>query len=433
MFSKATTDARIKGKEFQMIADLHGIYPDLYGRDYDEKEMDSRFSHLIEKHKELFGKTDPSIFSAAGRTEIGGNHTDHNLGCVIGGSVNLDTIGAVSPRSDNRVIIASEGFPVVDVDISDLEVRQGEKNGTDSLVRGIAKAFVDKGIAIGGWEANTTTKVLGGSGLSSSAAIEVLVAEIFNNLFNDDRLSPIELAKIGKYAENIYFGKPSGLLDQACCAHGGIVGIDFKDSDNPIITPIDVAFEDYGYTMIITDTRGSHADLTGEYASVPPEMRAVAAYYGKSNLREVSFHDFLRDIKDIREKIRNDRALLRAYHFFEENKRVSFMLQTLQEGDIDGFLGFVTESGNSSFRFLQNVYPSSCPTDQGLSLAIALSEEVLQGEGAVRVHGGGFAGTIQAYVPLGMTSEYIKAMENLFGSGCSMRIAIRRRPVSRLI
>ena len=416
-----------------MITDLHAIYPDLYGKEYDEKELDKRFMHLLEKHEELFGKKDAAIFSASGRTEIGGNHTDHNLGKVIGGSVNLDTIGAVSKRDDKRVIIASEGFPVVDVDISDLEVKSSEKNGTDSLVRGIAKAFIDKGYEIGGWEANTTTKVLGGSGLSSSAAIEVLIAEIFNNFYASDKLSPIELAKIGKFAENVYFGKPSGLLDQACCAHGGIIGIDFKDNDNPVITPIDVLFEDYGYQMIITDTRGSHADLTGEYASVPPEMREVAAYYGKTNLREVDFKAFIHDMKTIRDKLGNDRALLRAYHFFTENKRVDFMLQTLKEGDIDGFLGFVAESGNSSFRFLQNVYPSSSPKNQGLSLAIALSEEILQGEGAVRVHGGGFAGTIQAYVPLSMTETYIRGMESLFGEGCSMRIAIRRRPVSRLI
>lgn len=416
-----------------MIADLHGIYPDLYGKEYDEKEMDRRFESLLAKHKELFGGADAAVFSAAGRTEIGGNHTDHNLGKVIGGSVNLDTIGAVSRRADNRVIIASEGFPVVDVDISDLEVKADEKNGTDSLVRGIAKAFLDRGLRIGGWEANTTTRVLGGSGLSSSAAIEVLIAEIFNNLYNDDALLPIELAKIGKYAENVYFGKPSGLLDQACCANGGIIGIDFKDSDNPVLTPIDISFEDYGYTMIITDTRGSHADLTDEYAAVPPEMRAVAAYYGKKNLREVDFNDFLRDIGSIRKDIGNDRALLRAYHFFTENKRVDFMLQTLREGDIDGFLAFVEESGNSSFRFLQNVYPSSSPKDQGLSLAIALSEEILQGEGAVRVHGGGFAGTVQAYVPERLVNDYISEMERLFGAGCSIRIAIRRRPVSRIL
>ncbi len=416
-----------------MISCLRDIYPSLYGKEYSEKEMDERFESLVKKHKEIFGKDDAALFSAPGRTEIGGNHTDHNLGKVIGGSVNLDTIGAVSKRSDMRVIIASEGFPVVDVDISDLEIKQGEKNGTDSLVRGIAKAFVNKGLSIGGWEANTTTKVLGGSGLSSSAAIEVLIGEIFNNLYNDDKLPPIEIAKMGKYAENVYFGKPSGLLDQASCALGGVVGIDFKDTENPLLTPIRFSFEEYGYKMIITDTRGSHADLTGEYAAVPPEMREVAAFYGKANLREVEFSDFIHDMKAIREKVQNDRALLRAYHFFTENERVDYMLQALKEGDIDGFLGFVQESGNSSFRFLQNVYPASSPANQGLSLAIALSEKVLQGEGAVRVHGGGFAGTIQAYVPEHLTDKYIKAMENLFGEGCSMKIAIRERPVSRIM
>ena len=330
------------------------------------------------------------------------------------------------------MIIDSEGFPVVEVDISDLTVREEEKNRTEALVRGIARAFRDRGLSIGGWEANTSTKVLGGSGLSSSAAIEVLTAEIFNNLFNDDVLEPIELAKIGKYAENVYFGKPSGLLDQACCAQGGIVGIDFRDSDNPVLTPLDVDFSEYGYTMIITDTRGSHADLTSEYAAVPPEMREVAAFYGKENLREVEFSDFLRDMHKIREKIGNDRALLRAYHFFTENKRVDLMLQELKDGDIDTFLYLVEESGNSSFRFLQNVYPSSSPSNQGLSLAIALSEEILRGDGACRVHGGGFAGTIQAYVPESMIGKYISAMEGLFGEGCCTRIAIRKRPVARI-
>ena len=412
---------------------LHGIYPGLYGSEYTESDMDRRFEALLAKHKELFGKNDAAVFSAAGRTEIAGNHTDHNLGKVIGGTINLDTIGAVTRRDDMRVIIASEGFPVVDVDISDRNVREEEKNSTEALVRGIADAFVKRGLEVGGWQANTTTRVLKGSGLSSSAAIEVLTAEIFNNLFNNDVLKPIELAKIGKYAENVYFGKPSGLLDQTCCAQGGIVGIDFKDADNPVLTPVDVDFSSYGYTMIITDTKGSHADLTGEYAAVPPEMRMVAEYYGKRNLAEVSFQDFLRDMKDIREKVQNDRALLRAYHFFTENKRVEMMLEELKYGDIDTFLFLVEESGLSSFRFLQNVYPSSSPRDQGLSLALALSEEILQGDGASRVHGGGFAGTIQAYVPESLVSRYTEGMENLFGKGCTTRIAIRKLPVGRIL
>ena len=313
---------------------LHAIYPGLYGHEYSQEDMDKRFEALLDKHYEIFGRKDAAIFSAAGRTEIAGNHTDHNLGKVIGGTINLDTIGAVSKRDDSRVIIASEGFPVVDVDISDREIKDEEKNRTEALVRGIADAFMKRGICVGGWQANTSTRVLKGSGLSSSAAIEVLTAEIFNNLFADDRLQPIELAKIGQYAENVFFGKPSGLLDQACCAQGGIVGIDFHDKDNPVLTPLDVDFASYGYTMIITDTKGSHADLTGEYAAVPPEMRMVAAYYGKDNLADVDFHDFLRDMKDIREKVQNDRALLRAYHFFTENKRVDLMLEELRNGDI---------------------------------------------------------------------------------------------------
>ena len=269
--------------------------------------------------------------------------------------------------------------------------------------------------------------------ISSSAAIEVLIAEIFNNFYNEDVLEPIELAKIGQFAENVYYGKPSGLLDQACCAQGGIVGIDFKDSGNPVLTPLDVDFSSYGYTMIITNTHGSHADLTGEYAAVPPEMREIAAFYGKKNLREVEFSDFLRDMAEIRKKVQNDRALLRAYHFFTENKRVDLMLQELKDGDIDTFLYLVEESGNSSFRFLQNVYPSSSPANQGLSLAIALSEEILRGDGASRVHGGGFAGTIQAYVPDNLIDRYISGMEGLFGKGCTTKIAIRKMPVARIL
>ena len=416
-----------------MLEKLHGIYPSLYGKNYDEKDMDRRFESLIDKHKELFKRDDVMLFSAAGRSEIAGNHTDHNLGLVIGATINLDTIACVSKRDDSRVIIASEGFPVVDVDISDLEVKSAEKNTTEALVRGIAKAFKERGIEVGGYQANTTTRVLKGSGLSSSAAIEVLAAEIFNNIYGSDKLDPVELAKIGQYAENVYFGKPSGLLDQISCAHGGIVGIDFKDPKNPLITPLDVDFEEHGYALVITDTKGNHADLTEEYASVPPEMRMVASYFGKDNLREVEYADFINNIKEIREKLKNDRAILRAYHFFKENERVALMLQELKDESIDTFLMLVEESGNSSFKYLQNVYPSSSPSEQGLSLALALSEDVLEGEGASRVHGGGFAGTIQAYVPEYMVDKYIKRMESVFGEGCSTCIAIRKLPVARIL
>ena len=420
-------------QEDRMIEKLHAIYPDLYGANYDEKDMDERFLSLVDGHVKQFGTDDVSIFSAAGRTEIAGNHTDHNLGCVIGATINLDTIACVSRRDDSRVIVASEGFPVVDVDISDSGIREEERNTTHALIRGIAEAFRKRGVVVGGFQANTTTRVLKGSGLSSSAAIEVLCAEIFDNLYNNDSLSPVELAKIGQYAENTYFGKPSGLLDQICCANGGIVGIDFKDPLNPAVTPLEVDFEEHGYQMIVTDTKGSHADLTGEYAAVPPEMRLVASYFGKENLRQVEYKDFIANLGKIREKCGNDRALLRAYHFFKENERVEMMLKELMEGSIDTFLLLVEESGNSSFKYLQNVYPSSNPRFQGLSLALAMSEDVLQGEGAHRVHGGGFAGTIQAYVPQYMLEKYISRMEALFGKGCCTRISIRKLPVARIL
>ncbi|MGN0907879.1 MAG: galactokinase, partial [Bullifex sp.] len=280
--------------------------------------------------------------------------------------------------------------------------------------------------------ANTTTKVLRGSGLSSSAAIEVLIAEIFNSLFNDDVLAPVELAKIGQYAENVYFGKPSGLMDQIGCAQGGIVGIDFKDNRNPVLTPIDVNFEDYGYSLVIVDTKGDHANLTPEYAAVPAEMKAVAAYFGKTVLREVDFNDFIAKLPEVRKALSNDRAVLRAYHYFTENERVDSMLEALKNNDIASYLDGVQKSGASSFRFLQNVYASSMPAEQGLSVGIAVSEQILKDKGVVRVHGGGFAGTIQAYVPDGLLYEYIDRMDALFGEGAATVLAIRPLPTTRL-
>ncbi len=415
-----------------MYEELHRIYPSLYGSVYDEEAMDRRFSALVKKHEELFNRKDAMIFSAAGRTEIAGNHTDHNLGLVIGASINLDTIAAVSKRDDNTVVLHSEGFPVCNISLDDLSVHEEEKNTTASILRGIAKAFKKREVTIGGWEANLMTDVAVGSGLSSSASVEVLVAQIFNTLYNDGKFGPLELAKIGQYAENVYFGKPSGLLDQICCATGGIVGIDFKDRDNPVLTPLDLDLAEFELTMVITNTHGCHADLTDEYASVPPEMREVAAQFGKENLRQVDYKEFMSSLGELRGKIRNDRALLRAYHFFTENERVKFMLDEIRKCDIDTFLYNVSESGTSSFCFLQNVYPSSAPREQGLSLAIALSQDILDGEGAVRIHGGGFAGTVQAYVPDHLLSRYIKEMEALFGKGSCTKIAFRKMDAARI-
>lgn len=409
---------------------LHPVYPQLYGSIFDTASLDKRYENLIETHKKLFNNYETAagplhLFSTAGRTELAGNHTDHNLGKVIAATINLDTIGAVRKTNDNMVVLISEGFPAVKVDITNLAVREEEKNTTDSLLRGIADAFIKKGLKIGGWIANTTTNVLKGSGLSSSAAIEVLCATIFNNLYNDDALSPVELAIIGKYAENVYFGKPSGLMDQVACGQGGIVGIDFKDPENPILTPIDFAFTDYGYGLVIVDTKGNHADLTPDYAAAPIEMKEVAGFFGKSVLREVSFEEFEAAIPALREKLQNDRALLRTYHFLTENERVTEMLAALQRKDIDEYLKLVKESGDSSYKFLQNLYSSKHPTEQGLPLAIAMTEHFLGGRGACRVHGGGFAGTIQAYIPLDMVDAYCVKMDHIFGEGSATTISVR--------
>lgn len=416
------------------MKDITHLFDKLYGKDCDKQAQMARYESLIATHEKLFGaKEETMLFSTAGRTELAGNHTDHNLGLVIAGTINLDTIAAVSRRDDSRVIVKSEGFPIVDVDIADLEIKEEEKNTTQALLRGIAAEFKNRGLKTGGWQANTTTSVLKGSGLSSSAAIEVLCAEIFNNLYNDDVLAPVELAKIGQYAENVYFGKPSGLMDQIGCAQGGITGIDFKESRNPILTPIDFDFQRFGYDLVIVDTKGNHANLTPDYAAVPLEMRSVAAFFGKSNLREVSYQDFLDNIPALRKQLQNDRALIRAYHFFNENMRVKEMLQCLKEEDIEGWFMLVEESGNSSFKYLQNVYSPSSPLEQGLSLALAISEEILSGDGASRVHGGGFAGTIQAYVPTAVRDEYISRMNAIFGEGAATILSIRSLPTCRLV
>ncbi len=414
-----------------MNKDLHTIYPYLYGSLYSEEEMDERFTRLEKRHEELFGEKKPMLFSSAGRTEIAGNHTDHNLGLVIGASINLDTVAAVSKRDDNKIIFASKGFDTCTLTLDNLTPREEEKNTTLSLLMGIADAYNKRGIKVGGWQANVESNVLVGSGLSSSASVEVLIAEIFNNLYNNDAFSPLELAEISQYAENVYFGKPSGLLDQVCCATGGIVGVDFKD-EKAVVTPLSLDLDSFEMTMVITNTHGCHADLTEEYASIPHEMREVAAYFGKKNLREVEFPSFISSLKDIREKLKNDRAILRAYHFFTENERVRFMLNEIKDEDIDTFLFNVNESGTSSFCFLQNVYPSTLVKEQGLPLAIALSQHILGGEGAVRIHGGGFAGTVQAYVPNHLIDRYIKGMEGLFGEGSCTKIAFRKCNVCRI-
>ncbi len=372
------------------------------------------------------------MFSTPGRTELGGNHTDHNLGKVIAGSIDLDTIAAVHPTDDNRVVFNSEGYMAIEVDLNDLTESDTLYGTTDSLIKGVAAAIAKRGGHIGGFQANVSSRVFKGSGLSSSAAIEVLLGTIFNSLYNNERFSTTELAIMGQEAENIHFGKPSGLMDQIACANGGIVGIDFKDPKSPVITPIKVDFADYGYNLVITTTGGNHADLTDDYASIPKEMKSVASFFGQKTLRDVPEKEFYDNIGKLRAELGNDRAILRAFHYFEENKKVDTMVNALREGDFETYLKTVTASGSSSFRYLQNIYSPKAAHEQGIALAYAMTQSFLDGDGAFRVQGGGFAGTLEAYIPIERTSEYFRHMETLFGKDCCTTLAIRNLPTMRV-
>ncbi len=338
------------------------------------------------------------------------------MGKVLAGSINLDTIAAVHAVAEKRVTFISEGYPEISVDLAYTGASPESYGTTDALIRGVAYAIEKRGGIVGGFCANVSSGVFKGSGLSSSAAIEILLGTIFNSLYNGGRFSTTELAVMGQEAENIHFGKPSGLMDQIACANGGIVGIDFKDPARPVITT----------------TGGNHADLTGDYASIPAEMKAVAAFFGKKHLREIDEAEFFERIGKLRTQLNNDRAVLRALHFFTENRRVDSMIRALTDRDIDSYLALVRDTGNSSFKYLQNIYSPSSPAEQGISLACAMTERFLGSDGASRVQGGGFAGTIEAYIPIDRTVAYFRYMEKVFGSGCCTVLAIRNLPTMRV-
>ncbi|MDC7222496.1 MAG: galactokinase family protein [Spirochaetales bacterium] len=412
-----------------------GCYREVLGRIYGSSavaEQTERYEKLLTLHEQTFGGEEVRFFSTAGRTELAGNHTDHNQGRVLAASIQLDTIAAVTPAQDSLVRIHSEGYEPFTVDISSLEPVKEEENTAPALFRGIAAALTARGHFLKGFRATLTSTVLKGSGLSSSAALEVLAGTIFNELFCGGVLSTTEIAQIGQYAENVYFNKPCGLMDQVACANGGIVMIDFKDPAHPVIEPVDYHFREKGYTLMVVDSGGNHADLTPEYAAVPAEMKGVARVMGASVCREKSEGDLLASFQEIRSQW-GDRALLRGLHFMRENERVRAMEKTLQDDDMDSFLEQVRASGDSSFKFLQNVFPASHPEEQGISLALALSEGFLNGEGACRVHGGGFAGTIQVYVPNERAEDYKEFMESFFGEGTVTALRIRSRSTCRVI
>ena len=363
-------------------------------------------------------------FSAPGRTEIGGNHTDHQHGCVLAAAVNLETIADVTLNGTDRIWVQSEGYPAFYVDLNDLSIHENEMNTTAALVRGVAAAFAERGASIQGFDMVVTSTVLPGSGLSSSAAFEVLVGTIINELFFDKKLSPIEIAQIGQYAENVYFGKPCGLMDQMASSVGGMVYIDFEDSENPTVEKIDFDFQAAGYALCIIDSGADHADLTDEYAAITRELKALCGFFGKEYLRQIPVCDFMDALPSLRGKV-SDRAILRAIHVYHENSRVGVQAQALKNNDLDKFLQLVTASGHSSWMYMQNICPAGALKQQPVAYALALCDTLLQGKGAYRVHGGGFAGTVQAFVPMNMLETFKQIIEKNLGEGSCHVLNVR--------
>ncbi len=371
-----------------------------------------------------FGGQPTRYFSAPGRTEISGNHTDHQRGRVLAAAVNLDTVAAVAPNGTNTVRILSQGYPMSVVNLDELEPNAAEFNTTPALIRGVAARFVELGCRVEGFDAYCESTVLPGSGLSSSAAYEVLIGTVINHLFFDGRVSQPEIAMIGQYAENVFFGKPCGLMDQTASAVGGLVTIDFFQKDHPVIESVDFDFAACGHALCIIDSRASHADLTDEYAAITQELKAVCAHFGKDVLTQIDEKDFYAAIPALRKEC-GDRAVLRAIHFYGDNARVTRQVQALRQGDFDAFLREIAASGRSSWMYLQNVIPAGYTAHQDVALSLALCEQYLQGKGACRVHGGGFAGTVQAFVPFEILESFRAGIDAVLGQGACHVLSIR--------
>ena len=382
------------------------------------------YEQLKQKFSETFARPAELIFSAPGRTELGGNHTDHQSGRVLAGAVSVDTVAAVSAGGDGPICVLSEGYPLFRMELSELDARPEERGSSAALVRGIAAGFARRGFPLRGFSACVRSDVLPGSGLSSSAAFEVLIGTIINHICACG-LSPVEIAKLGRYAENVYFGKPCGLMDQTASAVGNIVYIDFADPDSPKVEPVDFDFNKCGHALCIINSGADHADLTAEYAAIPDELAKVSAVFGKERLRQVPEEDFFRRISEVRAAA-GDRAALRAIHIFEDNRRVDAQVDALRSNDFARFLALVSESGRSSWMHLQNVVPTGAAAHQELAFTLALAERLLGGRGAFRVHGGGFAGTIQAFVPLDLLEAFRAETDRVLGGGSCQALSIRR-------
>ncbi len=396
----------------------------LYGPEAEGQQ--ARYAVIRKGFEETFGDAAGARwFSAPGRTEIGGNHTDHNHGRVLTAAVNLDIAGLAKKTDTGIIRLRSAEYNRTDtVDTGDLAV-QANENGSPSLIRGICARLKELGYAVGGFDCYTTNRVMKGSGLSSSAAFEILVVTVLSHLYNDDGIDPVTAAIVSQYAENVYFGKPSGLLDQMASSVAGFTAIDFKTPTQPVIEKVDFDFAGCGHALCVVDTGGSHANLTDEYAAIPAEMKRVAAFFGKEFLRDVREEDFYANLPAIR-KAAGDRAVLRAMHFFSDDRLAAEEAKALRAGDFEAFRQMIRESGRSSFQRLQNVFAVVSPEEQGVTLALALTERVLGDRGAFRVHGGGFAGTIQAFVPLEMLEHYRAEMEKVFGPGSCHVLSVRQ-------
>lgn len=387
----------------------------------------AKVRNVLEGFERSFGADDKrpvALCSAPGRTEICGNHTDHQHGRVLAGAVDLDFLACAAKNGTNRIRFQSEGWPMVEVELDELIPKAAERESTAALVRGMAGLVKERGYEVGGFDVYAASEVLPGSGLSSSAACEVLLGVIENHLFCGDALDPVTIAQMGQKAENIHFGKPCGLMDQTASSVGGAVTIDFADPAAPVVRALQVDLDSLGYALCIIDSGADHADLTDEYAAVPQEMRAVAAHFGKEVLREVSENDVLGDLPALRQKV-GDRAVLRAFHFLADNERVAKQADALAAGDMDTFLALVNESGRSSWELLQNITPAGAVQHQDMAVALTVAQRALGGRGACRVHGGGFAGTIQAFVPLDILTAFRSEVEGALGAGCCHVLRIR--------
>lgn len=405
------------GKYYELLKDIY----------VDENLIDYQQAHYIkaiEKYIDLYGDTDVEIYSAPGRSEVGGNHTDHQHGCVLAAAVNLDAIAIVG-KNNNTIKVLSDDFDIAPIDLNDLEIKKDEIGTSEALIRGVCARLKELGYAIGGFNAFITSDVLMGAGLSSSAAFETIIGTIISGLYNDMEIDPVLIAQVGQYAENVYFGKPCGLMDQCASSVGSLINIDFKDVEKPVVVKVEVDFSKFGHSLCIVDTKGSHADLTDEYAAIPSEMKKVANYFGKEFLREVDEETFFNDIAGVRETCK-DRAVLRAIHLFAENKRVEGQVAALNAGDFETFKKLIKASGDSSYKFLQNVYANCDVQNQSVSIGIAMSEKIIGENGVCRVHGGGFAGTIQAFVRDEFVPIYKEKIEKVFGKDSCHVLKVRK-------